>query len=175
MYIIYDYTNLNLADELQTQRRLPLPKVLELLKIGCEVLDHLHKLNIVHRSISTTAFCVTETGYKIDDFKESKIIEAEKDCIFDKSKTLDYFLQPPEHQRCVHYFASDLYSLGRVVFTAFFGKTSHPFSSLQKKQEEVRFPGHITCPKELKSLLGDLRAVPKSCLQLLLRVYPITD
>jgi serine/threonine-protein kinase len=148
-YLVMEYVDGEPIDRYCDARRLPLRARLELLLKVCSAVEHAHRRLVVHRDLKATNLLVTAGGEpKLLDFGISKLLEPETH--LPQSVTLAGLrvLTPesasPEQVRGEPVTtASDVYSLGVVLYELLCGQPPYRFESRQ--ESEIR---RVICHQE---------------------------
>lgn len=160
-YLIMDYAEGQPITTYCDELRLPLPERCRIFQKVCEAVAHAHRNLVVHRDLKPGNILVTPDGSpKLLDFGIAKLLDPQEHV--DETSTLMGMLTPsyacPEQVRGQKITtASDVYSLGAVLFETLTGHTAYQFANYSPQEivrvvcEEEPPYGHL--PAELDSIV----------------------
>ncbi|MBL8231625.1 MAG: protein kinase [Bryobacterales bacterium] len=162
-YLIMDYAEGQSITDYCEQRRLPLAGRCLLFGKVCEAVAHAHRNLVVHRDLKPGNILITPDGLpKLLDFGIAKLLDPSPGERREDTTTLTGMLTPsyasPEQvlgEKITT--ASDVYSLGAVLFEVLSGQTAYQFANFSP-QEIVRVvcehePHYGRLPEELDSIV----------------------
>jgi len=165
-YIVMEYVpGRTLGDELRARGKLEPARVVDLALQVCGGLELAHSSGLVHRDVNPQNLLLRDDGtVKIADFGIARAIEATKLTQIGSILGTAAYLSPEQAEGEPVTAATDIYSLGVVLYELLTGRTPHVFGSLAdlvvKQREETIRP-----PSELEpSVPGQLDAVVMHCL-----------
>lgn len=145
---------------LEQDKKLAVPRAVEITrKIACGV-DYAHRQGVLHRDLRPGNVLVTEKGQiKIADFGTSRFLE-----VAARASTIigsPPYMAPEQFQgRAV--FASDVYSIGVIMYEMMTGKL--PYFSVNPRQlEKMALSGRLVRPREAN------RAIPREIEEIILK------
>jgi serine/threonine-protein kinase len=149
-YLVMEYVEGVAIDEYAAP--LDLRAQLGLFLLVCDGVSHAHRHLIIHRDLKPSNILVDFSGHpKLLDFGIAKLL----DVTADETRTVERLLTPsyasPEQLRGgVQTTATDIYSLGAVLYKLLTGRSPHDLSSDPAAAEPVMEESSITAPSRLR-------------------------
>lgn len=125
-YLVLEHVEgLNLRDAVAKDGPMPAGKVRSLVLQMCDILEHLHEQNVIHRDFAPDNLMLTPDGkLKLIDFNVAQTVsDGSTDTIVGKHAYV-----PPEQFRGKPTSQSDLYALGATVYFLLSGQDPEPIS-----------------------------------------------
>jgi serine/threonine protein kinase len=146
-----------LAATLRRRGRLAAREVIELGAQACAGLEHAHAAGLVHRDVKPANLLLRDDGtVKIADFGIARAAEASRVTEVGTVLGTAAYLAPEQARGGDVTFATDVYSLGAVLYECLTGRTPHTFDSLaelgRKQAEEPIAPVSELAPETPRAL-----------------------
>ncbi len=145
---------------LEREKTLPVPRAVDITRQICAGIDYAHQQGVLHRDLRPGNVLVTENqAIKIADFGTSRFLE-----VAARASTVigsPPYMAPEQFQgRAV--FASDIYSVGVIMYEMMTGKL--PYFSVNPRQlEKMALSGRLARPREVS------RAIPREIEEIILK------
>ena len=151
-YFVMEFVDGTPVTQFARDHQLSVPERLELFLKICSAVSRSHRDRIVHRDLKPTNILVTEEGDpKILDFGIAKLIDSSADFIQHTATQQKRFtptcVSPEQARGETVTMASDVYSLGALLYELLTGDTPHRFSSPRPSPEEL---ARVVCEQEVK-------------------------
>lgn len=149
-YLVMEYVNGDRITEYCDQIHLNINARLRLFQTVCQAVSHAHRFGVIHRDIKPSNIMVSSHGVpKLVDFGIAKLVERKTDVSF-QTVTIDgelpmtpEYASPEQLKHEAIGTASDIYSLGIVLYEMLTGARPYDFTS-RSLHEVVR----VVCDEE---------------------------
>ncbi len=161
-YLVMEYVEGTAIDEYCDRHRLPLAERLELFRTVCRAVQFAHQNLVIHRDLKPKNILVTADGVpKLLDFGIAKLLDPELSG--DATRTglrpmTPNYASPEQFLGEVVTTASDVYSLGVLLYKLLTGRLPHQLDSLQSREVE-RFLGREPVEPSLAAEAPRLRGL----------------
>jgi|GEM_PF-2233940 len=155
LYLLYEYADGGtLTKEIKNHGVFTKEKTLQFLHRMVDILGHIHTKNIVHNDIKDENIVLKDGEFYLIDFGLSERGESHQ---YEINKTDENFLAP-ERLDAKMLFASDIYSLGCVLYYVLHGKVvygmNEEHSEIQKAYRHAKYP--VIFDAEIDGLLQEI-------------------
>lgn len=177
VYLVMEYVDGPPLDRFVTERKLPLPGILALFVKVCDAIEYAHRNLVLHRDLKPANILVDPEGEpKLLDFGNAKLLDADSAAGAGRLTKLGFRAFTPEFASPEQVLggpitaATDVYSLGVILYRLVTGRTPYEFKtyssgefiSVLRDSDPVAPSTVAPRPGELR---GDIDAIVMKALQ----------
>ncbi len=170
-YLIMEHVDGASIDQHCTSQSLDLRAILTLFISVCEAVDHAHRNLVVHRDLKPGNILVTPAGdVKLLDFGVARLLDdGPPDVAVTQAGPAPYtpaYASPEQIRGAPLSTATDIYSLGVILYRLLCGRLPHDVEGLSARELEARIAQAAPRPSTFRrELRGDLDTILHTALQ----------